>query len=285
MEYIRKVWTYFKSEKILIICLTGFASFGLICWFFIAPAKDFGLNFFTEIMGAIITVFILDRIIKKREAQKNIPLKLAIYEDIRLYATRYIGFWAQTYMISVPEKAPENIKDFFSPNGMNKILSYLYMESEPNVTPPQKWWDWIVHNAKEFKDNGDKILDRYSGHLDPDTFGYLHQLTESSFNNCHLMIPVIRQTDTFYKTPRVKVLGSYSIEPQMDDYNAIIGLETWCQKSYLELVKHKSTLLKVGNYSDYVKETDKRLPPKCMIPDSVLKSQLFEISQFRQLHK
>ena len=30
------------------------------------------------------------------------------------------------------------------------------MDSEPNVTPPIKWWDWILHNAKEFKDNGDK---------------------------------------------------------------------------------------------------------------------------------
>ena len=44
-------------------------------------------------LGVAITVFVIDRLIQAREETKNIPQKLAAYEDVRLYASRYISFW------------------------------------------------------------------------------------------------------------------------------------------------------------------------------------------------
>ena len=44
--------------------------------------KDFGLNFFTEILGVVITVFVIERFIQKKEDKRNLPQKLAAYEDV-----------------------------------------------------------------------------------------------------------------------------------------------------------------------------------------------------------
>ena len=65
---------------------------------------------------------------------------------------------------------------------MTKIITYLYLESESKVLPPVEWWNWIIHNVNEFKENGNRILDRYSQSLGPIAFSHLHQLTESPFN-------------------------------------------------------------------------------------------------------
>ena len=133
-------------------------------------------------LGVAITVFIIDSLIQKREEYRNLPKNLAAYKDICLYSNRYTNFWLTAFRESVPEEDPETIEQFFSVEGMTKILQYLDIDSQPNVTPPRKWSEWIISNVQEFKENGNKILNRYSDSLDPEIFGHIHQLTESRFN-------------------------------------------------------------------------------------------------------
>ncbi len=271
-----------KNEKGIIIAFGILFTFALCCWLYFDTTKDFGLNFFTEMLGAAITVLILDQLIKRREERKNIPLKLAIYEDVRLYTSRYISFWKQTYLDSVPEPVPENVTVFFSEQGMSKIIYYLYMDSEPNVAPRRYWWDYIIQNAKEFNENGDKILNRYSHNLEPEVFKYIHQLTESDFNRTLLMIPAIRQIDDQHNFPRVKVLCSYSIEPIKEDYEAIIALINWCESKFAKLQEHSLSLKRVAIYTPVA---ERILPPKCMIPEEILQKQQNELLEFRNRTK
>jgi hypothetical protein len=281
-QQLQTFWKNIKSEKVIILTLSGLLLIGLLCWLCSKKTEQFGLNFFTEMLGVAVTVFVIDRLIQNREETRSIPQKLAAYEDVRLYTSRYINFWTSAYRESVPEEEPETIEAFFSENGMTKILNHLYMDSEPNVTPPRKWWDWIVQNAKEFKENGDKLLDRHSHNLDPIAFGYVHQLTESSFNHFLLMIPSIRQLDTTMKYTRVKVLASYSMAAQKEDYDAILGLIKWCNEQHSFLKKHSSSIKKV---SEYYKDKNRKMPPKCMIPKEILEQHLKELNEFRQKNK
>jgi len=269
-------------NNIIVIILSVFVSLGLFLWFFSSKTEDFGLNFFTEMLGVVVTVFIVDRIIKKREETKNIPIKLAIYEDVRLYASRYIKFWTDTYRQSVPEEDPETIEDFFSANGMTKILNNLYMDAEPNVIPSRKWWDWVTQNAKEFKDTGDKIIDRHSSNLEPMVFGYVHQLAESDFNNFLLQIGALRQSDILTNFPRVPILANYSLKPKEEDFKAILGLIDWCNETYAKLNKHSKSIKKV---SEYIPFKDKKLPPKSMIPSLVFKEQIENQKKARNQNK
>ena len=277
-----KPWIKIKNDRLIILTLLGLLSIGLLFWLISPTTEDFGLNFFTEMLGVAITVFVIDRLIQNREERRNIPQKLAAYEDVRLYTSRYISFWTSTFKDAVPEEEPESIEEFFSENGMTKILQYLYMNSEPNVTPPRKWWDWIVHNAKEFKDNGDKILDRHSHNLDPVAFGFLHQLTESSFNNMLLLSPSIRQSDNSMNFPRIEVLGSYSMPPPKEDFEAILGLVKWCNETYSSLNKYSVTIKKV---SEYKPQKNRKMPPKCMIPNDIMEQQAKELNEFRKRNK
>lgn len=267
-----------KSEWLIILIISVLLLIGLVLWLCFDKTKEFGLNFFTEMLGSAVAIFIIDRLIKSREEARSIPQKLAAYEDVRLYTSRYIDFWIGAFRESVPEDDPETVEDFFSENGMSKILKYLYLDSEANVFPSRNWHNWIVDNAKKIQENGNKILDRYSYNLDPEAFGYLHQLTQSVFNTCLLTLPSTYQFDALEKIPRVRVLAYYSIPPDKD-FEPILGLLNWCNKTYNQLKKYDASIIKV---SEYAPIKDKIMPPKCMIPVSILMSQMKQWQQFRE---
>ncbi|MDZ4205319.1 MAG: hypothetical protein U1C46_10950 [Bacteroidales bacterium] len=282
MKRIQVFWKSIKNEKSIIFTLLGLILIGVLFLVTSKKTEDFGLNFFTEMLGVTVTVFIIDRLIQKREEKRNIPQKLAEYEDIRLFTSFYIRFWTDTYRESVPDPDPETIEDFFSNKGMPKILNYLYMDSEPDALPPQKWYDWLVFHTIEFQKRGKKIIDRHSNNLDPIVFGLIHQLTESQFNKVLSTMPSIRQTDISMNFTRIKVLGSYSMQPLNEDFEAILGLVNWCNHSFLILQKHNKSIKKV---IEYKANRDRKMPPKFMIPPEILKQQADELHKFRQQAK
>jgi len=279
---MKKVTTYIQSERKILLALGILVLFSLFCWLLWKPARDFGLNFFTEMLGVAVTIIVIDRLIEGREQRKSIPLKLASYEDIRIYTARYIAFWTQVFRDSVPEDDPKTIELFFSKESMSKVQQYLYMDSEPNVSPKMRYSDWIVQNAKEFKEKGNNILDRHGYNLDPEVYGHVHALTESMFNGMLLHINSIEQTDARMKFPRVRTFGNYSFYFSGEDYTAVLGLIRWCEETYLKLKGH-SRFIKESIF--YFPQSNKKIPPKCMIPDDVLKKQKSELEEFIKQNK
>ncbi len=94
---MKKSLSLLKEWGTIILILSLCLLLGLFCWLKTEEFKDFGLNFFTEILGVVITVFVIERFIQKKEDKRNLPQKLAAYEDVRLYTSRYISFWTETY--------------------------------------------------------------------------------------------------------------------------------------------------------------------------------------------
>jgi hypothetical protein len=257
---------FINKEKTLLTILGVLILFGAFLWIYTSEYKDFGLNFFTEMLGVLVTILVVERIFRNREKNHLLPQKISAYEDVRLFTTLYINFWVETYRISVPKDDPENLQKFFSQEGMGLIGAYLDMDSEPNVTPNRKWWDWMTYNVKEFQNAGDKILDRHAIILEPELYSQIHQLTESSFNKVICHMPAIRQSDTRNNFQRNTAFGSYSIPPINEDFEAILYLHNWCEKQYEEYRKIKPNIHRVTVYEP---KTDKNLPLKCTVLDEV----------------
>lgn len=125
---LQKFWKNIKSEKTTILTLLAFLLIWLFCWLGSTKTEQFGLNFFTEMLGVFVTIFVIDRLIQNREENKNIPQRLAAYEDIRLYTSRYISFWVNAYRESVPDEEPTTLNLFFSETGWEKFwTTYIWI--------------------------------------------------------------------------------------------------------------------------------------------------------------
>lgn len=265
---MKNLYKVVRSEIAIVLTLCGLILLGIFLWLCSEKTEEFGLNFTTEIIGVGITIIIIDRLIKKREERKNIPHKLAAYEDVRMYTTRYISFWVDCYIQSVPEELPESIDSFFSNEVFEKIFTYLNLDSEPNVFPKRKWWDWIVENAKEFNINGEKILNRHPN-LDPLVFRLIHQVSDGSLNNLLMRFTDLRKFYAYNKKYEAGMPIRISIEFSPADFQAVIGLLNWCKSEYAKLKRFDEGIFEVYQYDSNAKRD---YPPKCMVPPEVLES-------------
>lgn len=102
---------FFKNnwETLLVICLT--ILFGLFLWLSGKSGwTDFGLNFFTEMIGVAITVLILERITNHKKKLESFPQRLMAYDDIRSSVVNYFNRLEFYYDNSVPFRACLKIK-------------------------------------------------------------------------------------------------------------------------------------------------------------------------------
>jgi hypothetical protein len=271
-----------KQDLLILAIILILLGIGVGTWKYSSNLEEFGLNFFTEMLGVLVTVLIVDKVIQYREKNRMIPQKISVYNDVRLFVSRYMSFWIDCYRLSVPEKKPETVEDFFSEKGMPKIWDCLDLDSKANVTPPQTWWTWIPQNAKEFKESGDKILDRHAHILEPEVYSHVHKITESGLLKTLQMIPFIKQSDSIEKIPRHTILGAYSIRPSQEDFTSIIYLYNWCNLQFKDFQQIEPDLHKV---SEYTKEKDKKIPPSSCIPEEKLKQQIVAFEKFQNRNK
>ncbi|AIW18816.1 hypothetical protein F0267_23095 [Vibrio coralliilyticus] len=109
-HHAHSAYEFYVDNKELSIVFGGLLLFCSILWLWFDATSDFGLNAFTETLGILVTVFLVERILTKKEAKRALPLRLAAYEDVRLLSCRLIKFWHEIYRSSVPGTTPETIE-------------------------------------------------------------------------------------------------------------------------------------------------------------------------------
>lgn len=266
---MKNILKFCLENKILFGVVGLLLAIGLFCWQVWEPGREFGLNFTTEILGVIVTVFIIDRLIKQREERKSIPLKLAAYEDVRMFITKYAIFWQYLYRNSVPEDDPDTLEEFFSHKGMGKIWENLYIKAEIGNPIRNSMWKHLSDNVSAFKRKSDQLLERHANVLDPQAYKFLHQLAESWCIGELINLPESFQGNT--ERYGISILASYCSFPALDeDYKPIIGLIHWCEKTKPKLRKYDPEMRNVFIYASY-KHGDHH--HYYMIPDDILEKE------------
>ena len=151
-----------KWKIMVTLLLLSIASACLILWLGLAGTiSDFGLNAATETLGILITVLIVDQLIKRHEDVRLLPKQAAAYEDVRLLTSLIVSFWADAYKACVPGAAPKSVEELFNKSSLDTICNNLNMDSQPKVMPAQTWWEWFPRNMMDFRKQAEIILERH----------------------------------------------------------------------------------------------------------------------------
>jgi len=232
----------------LFIVLSVFLTIGLLLWLKSEnELKDFGLNFFTEILGVAITVYIIDSLAQIRESERMKPLKLAEFEDAKNLFNRFISFWYVTYSRSVPEEYPETFDEFLSDRGIGKIFDYLNIDSKPSQNESLSWEQWIQKNHSEWLELINRFLERHSANADPELYKLIHAFVE-----CPIMktIPMMN----VFSMQRARKDGAGSLsgilpKPKKTDYEVIQKMNRCLKLLNRKYYPQKSNADNITNYS------------------------------------
>lgn len=241
--------------------------------------SSFGLNAFTETLGILVTVLIVDHLIKRQEELRSLPQKATAYEDVCSLTSKIVSFWSEVFRACVPEPSPASISDLFCQAAFEKMQQNLNLNSQPNVTPPRTWWEWLPQSLSDHRKRAETILERHNNALDPTTYAFVHQIATEGMDPD--VIQTIRQIDLQEKFPRPNVLGSYYFLPE-HYCETVIALVRWCENQAGQLEKNGITGLRRVNAT--IGPWDHQESPLSKIDDAELMRQLAAVQQFRDAH-
>lgn len=269
-------WKLLVTSVLLLI-----AAACLLLWLGLTGAmSDFGLNAATETLGILITVLIVDQLIKRHEEVRLLPQQAAAYEDVRLLTSRIVIFWAETYKSCVPGAAPESVEELFGKESLKKVYNNLNMDSKPNAIPTQTWWKWFPHNMTEFRKLGGVILERHNTILDPQAYSTVHKITTNMVDP--YTIAIVRKYDVASGFPRPKVLSSYWV--MTEEYgDAVITLVKWCEARAKRL--EAAGIRDLKQVTAQIYKWDEQTSPPCMIDPDELQRQIRAVEEFRENNK
>lgn len=253
---------------------------GALCLFFwlltSGETSEFGLNAFTETLGILITVVIVDYLLRRQEEIRALPQQAAAYEDVRTLTSRIVTFWSTVYRHSVPESMPETLDNFFCDDTFDKMRRFLNLDARPPVSPTRTWWEWLPDSLSDHRAKAEIILNRHNNILDPKAYAMVHQLATEGTDPS--TIHALRKTDSEMGYPRIRVLGSYFF-PMESYYKTVLGLVEWCLKQ--EALLKRNGLEDVQTVTNKLSNSEPSNPPPSMISEDELLKQIEAAESFQ----
>jgi hypothetical protein len=94
----------------LLLVFAGSVIISLLLMLF-DKSKDLGVNLFTEITGVAITIFIINKILERRERQKRISIDQRILREVQSLIASYFSIWKHLAWRYLPNEKVETEKD------------------------------------------------------------------------------------------------------------------------------------------------------------------------------
>lgn len=172
-------WSYLALTVMVVVCLAAYI---------LLPVTHTGwrgltLNLATEVLGILLTVILIDSIIRRRQDRERSRYRSIAVQQLRFPLIQHSMLLFNLYKASVerkPEREISGVADLFDADYFEQI-GYLDFEKLGPVTPPMIWAEWVGAEMGRFKDDLERVVDKYAIYFDPDTLEVAERLVSSRF--------------------------------------------------------------------------------------------------------
>jgi hypothetical protein len=242
LRWVRKILN--KHDLLIVFALSTLV--GLILYV-IPQSREFGVNFLTEMAGVWIAVFLVNRIIEKRERQKRVYIDQRILQETLSIIASYFSIWKHLVWKYFPDEKIHHQRDLHALYPSLLRAARLSDRFEVVSTHHPESWKLFFHNRtiKECFENyheslqGDirALIDNFKMHLEPQLLGYLLEINENKyFSEVHSVLQ-IDEADVLSEFGRdMDNLSSY-ISIDTGHFSKITELCHYCQKLNIRILE------------------------------------------------
>lgn len=161
--------------------------------------KDVSLNVGTAVLGILLTVLLIDEVIRRRDqAERNRVVKVA-FAQLRTGLQNHIGVLQSMYKASTfgaPDGNPKTLDELFGPNYVAQ-LAFLDLSKPAPLASVNflQWFDYLHMEMEQFKATLTRTLEKYAAFLDPTVVELLEEVLASSFIAFLTQVRSIRALD------------------------------------------------------------------------------------------
>jgi hypothetical protein len=178
-----------NKHDLLIVFVTS-TLVGVVLYF-IPQTREFGVNFLTEMASVWVAVFLVNRIIEKRERQKRVYIDQRILQETLSIIASYFSIWKHLVWKYFPDKNVHNAKDLIELYPEILRATRLSESFEVISIHHPESWKLFFHNRtiKECFQNYHEslhedirsLIGNFKIHLEPQLLGYLLEITENRY--------------------------------------------------------------------------------------------------------
>jgi hypothetical protein len=246
------VTNFFKKYDLQVVFAIGLAVAGVLITF--DKSREFGVNLVTEISGVALTVFIINKILERKERQKRISIDQRILRDVQVIIASYFSIWKHLAWQYLPDEKIRNESDLL------RIYPALVKSTDLNdqftvvSTHHPESWKLFFHNRsirecfknyyETLENDIRSFINDFKMFLEPELLDYLLNIMEGTyFKNIYMMC---------YEEEMEKIL--IELEQDKDRLESHISSnELNHLYQFLELMKYskrlKSTISKFSDVS------------------------------------
>jgi len=233
-----------------------------------------GSNLIAEFLGAAVTVFGIDYLIKRREDDRLLPVRASSYEDVRLMTHWALDLWRGAYESSVGDNTPTSWVELLSEESLHKICISLDITKPANVHPPQPWSVYFDDASERIHKHAEQVLARHGFVLDPEVHNAVYAVVYYGGHK----ISQLQGLDRHDRIPRPTNLGSY-VPIMREWFDAVLSLHAWTISTHMYLVRHSVTDI----HNPYLfRPLDVKTSPPAAFDSGILQAQVGAFTQWQE---
>lgn len=161
--------------------------------------KDVSLNTGTGVFGILLTVFLIDEVIRRNEARERKRVREVAFQQLRIPLLHQLTMLHSMYKASIPslpENQPVEIRDLFSDSYFIQLAFLDFSKPAPLASAMSlQWFDYLKMEVEKFKLALGRTIEKYAIFLDGGTVELLETLINSTFISLLETFPAIRELD------------------------------------------------------------------------------------------
>jgi hypothetical protein len=159
--------------------------------------REISLNLATEVAGILVTVWLVDSVMRKRDENNRRRLCRAAFLQFRLPLARHLALMQAMFKAAIPnppEHLPTTFDELFGPEYYVQ-LGFLDLAKPAPVASRIEWVDYLAQECLHFQKAAATTTDRYIAFLDPEVVEVFEQVLDSSFLSMTIQFPAVRNFD------------------------------------------------------------------------------------------
>jgi hypothetical protein len=161
--------------------------------------KDVSLNVGTEVFGILLTVWLIDTVIRKNEQSDRERVVKVAFAQIRLPLRHHITMLLGMYKAALahaPHNPPRKLRDLFGRDYAVQLAFLDFGKPAPLMNvQPLTWFDYFHHEIEQFRSALTRTIEKYATFLDPETVELLEALIASNLLGLLSQAKAIPQID------------------------------------------------------------------------------------------
>lgn len=168
--------------------------------------RDLSLNVGTEVFGIVLTVFLIDAVIRRNEVRERRRVRRVAFQQLRIPLIHHLTVLQQMYKAAIfnpPERQPVEVRELFTDSYFVQVAFLDFSKPAPvDSVVPLQWFDWLRMEATNFKAALGRTIEKYATFLEGGSVELLEGLINSHFLSLLIQVPAVRDTDIRENTRR-----------------------------------------------------------------------------------